>query len=1137
MARRGRRDEQADSLMDLLGKSSSLFATASAAFLSAANSNAQNGHSIISGLTKILAAVSLIANYNRKIAEGKTQGRGEGSATTASKPVAGTTAKPPQTESKPAVAPKPQQPQVNQKAKSQPIRIKSESEEQVAKNVGKTAKSGLSEIRKRQQGTLLGMLSQSLPGGMRQFRQAARRNENRFSPQAKVSALEQSRRRIRQITSFVQTAQTEPAKLEAKRRLAIERDKASYLDDINRGINLGARQKAIRKFGRRVGETKEDALFRLYGEYEKHAAGLEKGRSGGILSADRYNRQRALLDKEYREKKEQITGNFASFNGPRNDSFIKKFSQRLVTSFRMFGGGKHTEEGGESVPGGDNRREREGLNRTQEFVNRFGAKFRAGVNTFTNKTAKSVGLFVKGIGKFAGPAGAILTGAAVLGQQYLKSQKIANQIDKSIGERGRTLRGMNIDFADMAKAIRIGRNYGISQDRMMSSTVQMQGQLLQSTWGRGDLITKLGEWGISPFRNGGRGGVLSPHELRMAMSQKLNELIAQGGTQLGAQFMQAQGIAPDEWRMYLNYAKEAKKAGYKPVDDITEHMLGKADDVTRFSELQQRNLEERKQEREANLREGMWGSVKNFFGGPWAWADDTMARWDAADELEHDKDIERIQKEGEISWAEYGWNGLKKRAMSAGSFGHATSLIADHAGLSAQTFAKALKQVKEVGGMDVTYRDLKGIQLDDNFWKGVNGARTEEEKIKAVASAIMKHQDTALGDAGVERLYKDEEKKKEDKKNRESGNWRAMTDDERKDLELKKQFDALGSQKERRAFIEQHGRGFLDVEERTKDAIDYGKMSGDERKEAIKSEVERLRGKNGLTFDKETGRYRKMSDEELEDMAYDNKKIGFSDRDYKARERMIERERKRIAPGHTREEEDEMIRINLGLTKEQMAKHNESRPVEDKLKNRLDAYKKGEKMEDIGPVSEAQRRQFRSELIARSEKGEDIGLGSDFNSMSATDQLAAIDKLVDEIAPKSGSKKSGGGGGAGPRKKRKHRYADSPDVMAETQKLIAANDSAVVQDKEAEAIAATTKAQEAAQTAAASGNAMLAGGPGGGKTTHIEEGDKTLNQKIEIMAEKGVDIDRLSETIIAKTSQMSKEFYGAMAGYANAQEA
>ena len=109
--------------------------------------------------------------------------------------------------------------------------------------------------------------------------------------------------------------------------------------------------------------------------------------------------------------------------------------------------------------------------------------------------------------------------------------------------------------------------------------------------------------------------------------------------------------------------------------------------------------------------------------------------------------------------------------------------------------------------------------------------------------------------------------------------------------------------------------------------------------------------------------------------------------------------------------------------------------------------------------------------------------------------------------------------------------------MAETQKLIAANDSAVVQDKEAEAIAATTKAQEAAQTAAASGNAMLAGGPGGGKTTHIEEGDKTLNQKIEIMAEKGVDIDRLSETIIAKTSQMSKEFYGAMAGYANAQEA
>lgn len=1176
MARRGTRDEQADSLMDLLGKSSSLFATASAAFLSAANSNAQNGHSIISGLTKILAAVSLIANYNRKIAEGKTQGRGEGSATTASKPVVGTAAKPPQTESKPAAAPKPQQPQVNQKAKLQPIRVSNSGEKSVArpqsaKRISMTGSQALLnqavKYEDRAKTSVSNQVRQQRLSRSSSLLDAAVRQEklespwfskrNSLLPKTKIDALEESQKRIRQITSFVQTARTEPAKLEAKRRLAIERDKASYLDDLNRGINFGARQKAIRKFGRRIGETKEDALFRLYGEYEKHAAGLEKGRSGGILSADRYNRQRALLDKEYREKKEQITGNFASFNGPRNDSFIKKFSQKLVTSFRMFGGGKHTEQGGEGVPGGDNRRELEGLNRTQEFVNRFGAKFSAGVSTFTTKTAKSVGLFVKGIGKFAGPAGAILTGAAVLGQQYLKSQKIANQIDKSIGERGRTLRGMNIDFGDMAKAIRIGRNYGISQDRMMSSTVQMQGQLLQSIWGRGDLTTRLGEWGLSPFKDGGRGGVLSPHELRMAISQKLNELIAQGGTQLGAQFLNAQGIAPDEWRMYLNYAKDAKKAGFKPVDDITERMLGKADDVTRFSELQERHLEERRQKREAYLRQGAKGSWKNFWVGPWEMFDDMKARWNAADELEHDQDIARVQKEGKLRMGDkFGWNSLAVESLTSGGR-DATALFSDSNikfGVGSDTFAKALKQVKDIGGMDVTWRDLQGIKLDDKFIDKMRSTDDEGEKIKTIASMIMQHQDTTLGVAGVEQKYREADRKKEENKRLNSGNWRAMTDEERRDTSLKDKYDSLGTELEKKAFIEKHGNGFLDIGERTKDAIDFSKLKGDERKVAIKKIAEQIKKENEtvtITPDgKET--ISTISEEEAEDRAYDARGIGFADRDYKARKRLIDKARKHIKEEAaksgmelTAKDEEDYLQLQYGITKEQLANHKKSMPIEDKLNDRLEAYKKGEKMEDIGPVSEAQRKQFRSELIAKAEKGEDIGLGPDVVGMSATEKITSIDKLVDEIAPKNGTKRKGGEGGTRTRKKRKFRTSRSADVMAEIaemrQGMPNTSDISIVQDKEAEAIATTAKAQEATRIAAESGNAMLKGGPESGKATHTEGESKTinqtLNQKVEIVAEKGVNIEELSETIVAKTSQMAKAFYGAMASYANAQEA
>ena len=306
----------------------------------------------------------------------------------------------------------------------------------------------------------------------------------------------------------------------------------------------------------------------------------------------------------------------------------------------MFGGGKHTEEGGEGVPGGDNRSGKEGLNKTQEFVNRFSASFRGGIYNFTRASAQTVRQFKEGIGKVAGPLKKYIGAAGVL---YAASNVWVGARQKTrtdVATRDRTLRGLNIDYGQMAKAIRIGQTYGIGMNRMLQSTAQMQGQLLQATWGRGDMITKLGEWGLSPYKEDGYGQVKTPHELRLSISRKAQELNATGGQQLVAQFLNAIGIASDEWRMYMNYEKESKKANFH-IDDTLEKILGKVDEVTQFSELTDAKKAEREQIREIWKVESLWSFLNPKY---WSMFDNFAAESYARDQVEADKGIEKVQK-------------------------------------------------------------------------------------------------------------------------------------------------------------------------------------------------------------------------------------------------------------------------------------------------------------------------------------------------------------------------------------------------------------------------------------------------------------------------------------------------------------
>ena len=738
----------------------------------------------------------------------------------------------------------------------------------------------------------------------------AYRRRNASGPRGRIDTIGQGiskgRRRIQQLQTFVEAAENGGQRAEAQAAIEREQAKVGYLEELQKGNTAGARRKSIRSFAVHFGESKKRMLGRLSGVYERQKSVLDMGLKGGVLSEEQYAQKKGLLDQEYQKKRTQITGGLSSIRNLADKAVIKNMSRELVTGFKTLGGKKEGEApGGEGTAKG--RSEKEGLSRTENFVHRFSASFKGNVEKFTNKSAKTIGAFVKGVGKVAGPLGAIATGAMAIGTQYLASFSKANKIEKDVADRGRTLRGLNIDFGQMARAIGIGRRYGISQEQMMNTTARMQNEMFAARWGRGDMINRLGEWGLSPFKQGAPGGTMSPHEMRIAISNKLNELIAKGGTDLGAQFLSAQGIDPSEFRMYRNYAREAKKRGSTYEDSMTASLLGENEDMVRMSERMESERVVRQQKREQNLRRGWSGMLSNALDFQnWGVWDDMKIREKAEKESHLDKAIKRAQEGGAFGnlkldktggWMKEAWEKNGSEGIVGILEGMGTN-EAERKGI----FESGLRQLKNVYGIEMSAEDLKNVTTDDAWEKSKKDA-------EAFADLLARNQNTDLDEAGIKRAKEAFAEKNRKEFAIKSGAIRTYGEKDRNDLKLLEEYEALETKTEKAAFLDEHGRGFLDARERTKGKFDIASLSQAEKAEAIRNRVAAFR---------RTGQHTELGNEALEDLAYEEMGFGFKDRTINAKNRMIKKAEKEARDKGlvTQTEIDDYVNKSLGITEE-----------------------------------------------------------------------------------------------------------------------------------------------------------------------------------------------------------------------------
>ena len=132
--------------------------------------------------------------------------------------------------------------------------------------------------------------------------------------------------------------------------------------------------------------------------------------------------------------------------------------------------------------------------------------------------------------------------------------KMQMGIARERGAVGRRLRGAGLNPRDIMGMLAAGRKSGLSDQEVINQAVNLQGELANARWGEGDLINKLGRWGLSPYKHNGK--VKNTHELMIEISDKINKMTDPMEQQ---QFAGHLGFGPEKIEYLKRYAKEERE--------------------------------------------------------------------------------------------------------------------------------------------------------------------------------------------------------------------------------------------------------------------------------------------------------------------------------------------------------------------------------------------------------------------------------------------------------------------------------------------------------------------------------------------------------------------------------------------------